>query len=222
MTTSWFARGGSEGSLTPSAEFGVPRVAQGVPEEVEAQHCQTDGQAWKDREPGGLFINARPVLLSIKPHDGVGGWVPSPRKVKEASIRMAFPSQIEAMMSIGAVTLGRIWLAMMCRWRQPRACAASTYGFCFAESTAPRTMREWPGRSTTARASMALVGLGVNTETMAKARIRPGIAMRASMRRWSPRSSHPSQYPDTSPMIMPAKVPIPTASNPTHSEIRLP
>jgi hypothetical protein len=51
--------------------------------------------------------------------------VPSPKKLNVASMRMAFPSQIEAMMRIGAVTLGRIWLAIMHRWRQPRACAAS-------------------------------------------------------------------------------------------------
>jgi hypothetical protein len=57
------------------------------------------------------------------------------------------------------------------------------YGFCFAESTAPRTMRELPGMITTAIASMACVVLGVNTETIAKARIRAGIAMRASMTR---------------------------------------
>jgi hypothetical protein len=46
---------GAGGALAPSAEFGVPRVTQGIPEEIEAQHCQTDGQAWKDREPGCLF-----------------------------------------------------------------------------------------------------------------------------------------------------------------------
>jgi hypothetical protein len=42
-------------------------------------------------------MNARPVLESISPHDGVGGWVPTPRKESDASIRMALPSQIDAM-----------------------------------------------------------------------------------------------------------------------------
>ena len=46
--------------------------------------------------------------------------------------------------------------------------------------------------------------------------------MSASMTRWRIMSSRPSQYPDTSPMMVPAKVPMPTASNPTHSEMRLP
>ena len=71
-------------------------------------------------------MNARPVLLSIRPHDGVGGCVPTPRNDSVASIRMALPSQIEAMMRIGAVTLGRICVVMMRGWRQPIAWAAST------------------------------------------------------------------------------------------------
>ena len=50
------------------------------------------------------------MLLSISPHDGVGGCVPTPRKDSVASMRMALPSQIEAMTRIGAVTLGRMWL----------------------------------------------------------------------------------------------------------------
>ncbi len=28
---------------------------------------------------GACSMNARPVLLSISPQDGVGGWVPTPR-----------------------------------------------------------------------------------------------------------------------------------------------
>src|SRR5207302_6073301 len=104
----------------------------------------------------------RPVLDSIKPHDGVGGWVPTPRNESVASIRIALPSQIEAMTRIGAVTLGRMWVMMIRGWRHPIACAASTYRFCFAESTAPRTMRELPGMITTAIASIALVVFGLS------------------------------------------------------------
>src|SRR2546428_13059487 len=65
---------------------------------------------------GACSMNARPVLLSIKPHDGVGGWGPRPRNESVASIRMALPSQIEAITRIGAVTLGRMWLRMIRRW----------------------------------------------------------------------------------------------------------
>ncbi len=39
-------------------------------------------------------MNARPVLESINPQGGVGRCVPTPRKERDASIRMALPSQI--------------------------------------------------------------------------------------------------------------------------------
>jgi hypothetical protein len=55
----------------------------------------------KTASPGACSMNARPVLLSIKPHDGMGGWVPSPRKLSDASMRIALPSQIDAMIRIG-------------------------------------------------------------------------------------------------------------------------
>ena len=75
---------------------------------------------------GACSMNARPVLLSMSPHDGVGGCVPTPRKLSVASMRIALPSQIEAMTRIGAVTFGRMWLTRMRGWRHPMASAAST------------------------------------------------------------------------------------------------
>src|SRR5262245_55202047 len=102
------------------------------------------------------------------------------------------------------------------------ACAASTNRFCFADSTAPRTTRELPGMMTMAMASIALVVLGRSTDTMARARMSPGIVISASMIRCRMRSRRPSQYPDTSPTTIPTDVPMPTASSPTQSEMRLP
>ena len=75
---------------------------------------------------------------------------------------------------------------------------------------------------TIAIASIAFVVFGVSTDTMASARINPGMAWIASIRRCIRRSSRPSQYPHRRPMTMPAAVPIPTARSPTQSEIRLP
>ena len=56
---------------------------------------------------GACSIKARPVLLSINPQDGFGGCVPRPKKLSEASMKMAFPSQMEAMIKMGAVTFGQ-------------------------------------------------------------------------------------------------------------------
>src|SRR5207247_1554636 len=142
---------------------------------------------------GACSMKARPVLDSIKPHDGVGGCVPTPRKLSDASMRMALPSQMEARMRMGAVTWGRRWMAMIGKSLQPMACAAATKRFCCADSTAPRTTRELPGIMTMAMASMALVVLGVSTDTTARARMSPGMVIIASMNRWSTRSRRPSQ-----------------------------
>jgi hypothetical protein len=137
----------------------------------------------KTASHGACSMNARPVLLSISPHEGVGGCVPTPRKLSVASMRIALPNQMDAMMRIGAVTLGRMWLRMMRGCRQPMAWAASTYRFCLAAITAPRTMRELPGMMTMAIASMALVVFGRSTDTMARASTRPGIAWMAAKSR---------------------------------------
>src|SRR6266705_2929170 len=75
---------------------------------------------------------------------------------------------------------------------------------------------------TMAIASIAFVVLGFNTDTMASARISPGMAWIASISRWTRRSSRPSQYPHRRPMTIPTPVPMPTASTPTQREIRLP
>ena len=54
-------------------------------------------------------------------------------------------------------------------------------------------MRELPGMITIAMASIALVVLGLSTETMASASTRPGMAWMASITRCMTRSSRPSQ-----------------------------
>ena len=123
-------------------------------------------------------------------HDG---WFPLWEAAAECKFPIAFPSQIDAMTRIGAVTFGRMWLRMIRGWRQPKACAASTYRFCLAASTAPRTIREFPGMITIAIASIALVVLGLSTETIASASTSPGMAWIASMTRWANRSRRPSQ-----------------------------
>ncbi len=80
--------------------------------------------------------------LSMVPHEGAGGWTPRPRKDRAASIMIAVERLKVAWTVMGAVTLGKICLTMMCRSPDPRARAACTYSRCFTESTLPRTTRE--------------------------------------------------------------------------------
>src|SRR5439155_18660329 len=116
------------------------------PKRLKPKTARRIARPGKIASHGACSRKARPVLERIKPHDGVGGWVPTPRNESVASIRIALPSQIEAMTRIGAVTLGRMWVMMIRGWRHLLAYAASTYRFFFAESSAPRTMGELPGR----------------------------------------------------------------------------
>ncbi len=64
---------------------------------------------------------------SINPHDGVGSAVPSPRKLNEASTRMAFPNWAVSMIKYGAMTLGMICRRITHGCELPTARAASTY-----------------------------------------------------------------------------------------------
>ena len=55
--------------------------------------------------------------LSMSPHDGCGGCVPSPRYASPASARMATGKLVVAWMISGASVLGRMWRTM--RRRSP-------------------------------------------------------------------------------------------------------
>src|SRR5262249_7848052 len=82
----------------------------------------------------------RPAFRS-QPQLGVGGCVPSPRKLSEASAMIDVPTLSVEVTMRGAMQLGR-----MCRHsrrgsRTARALAASTYVRVLTDSTLPRTMR---------------------------------------------------------------------------------
>src|SRR3989442_4915617 len=82
---------------------------------------------------------------SINPHDGVGSAVPSPRKLSEASTRMAFPNWAVSMIRYGAMTLGMMWRRITHGCELPTARAASTYMFSLMLHAMERTMRAMRG-----------------------------------------------------------------------------
>jgi len=53
-------RQGDSGLLVPTAEFGIPHIAQSIAKEIEAQDGQTDGQTGENGEPGGLLHKGTP------------------------------------------------------------------------------------------------------------------------------------------------------------------
>src|SRR5881397_3937690 len=120
---------------------------------------------------------------SINPHDGVGSAVPSPRKLNEASTRMAFPNWAVSMIRYGAMTLGMIWRRITFRCELPRARAPSTYIFSLMLMALERTMRAVRGMMGMAMARITLGTERPRTVTIASARISNGKASITSMRR---------------------------------------
>src|SRR5437016_7958609 len=66
------------------------------------------------------------AILSMDPHDGVGGCVPSPRNDSVASAVIAPAMSSEACTTIGETLLGRMWRQIMRPSPTPIALAAST------------------------------------------------------------------------------------------------
>ncbi len=76
------------------------------------------------------------------PQDAAGGWTPSPRKDRAASIMMAVDRLNVACTITGASALGRMARSMIRPSCAPRAREASTNSFCLTDSAVPRTTRE--------------------------------------------------------------------------------
>jgi len=72
-----------------------------------------------------LNIIDRPMAI-MAPHSGIGGWAPSPRKLKPAASKMAEPNPREAWTIMGAMQLGKTVLKRMRRFLAPTALAAKT------------------------------------------------------------------------------------------------
>ena len=78
---------------------------------------------------------------TIRPQLAEGGWAPTPRKLKDASDRMA-----EGIFRVNSTIrdgrqLGRIWRNIMVHFFTPMERAASTYSFSFRERVWDRTIR---------------------------------------------------------------------------------
>ena len=79
------------------------------------------------------------------PHDGAGGGGPTPRKLRVASSRIAYPRMNVAWTMSSGVALGRICQPMTRARGAPSAFAASTYGISRMRSALPRTTRATRG-----------------------------------------------------------------------------
>ena len=137
-----------------------------------------------------VSITSRPSE-TIEPHAGVGGWMPRPRKLSEASVTMKKPIRSVASTKTDWTILGRISVAIIAGWLRPRARAASTYSRVFSLMISPRVRRKNSTQPLKVRARMRLPKPGPMKAIMAMAKMRKGKAMSRSAKRESRVSNQP-------------------------------
>lgn len=136
------------------------------------------------------WMNPRPSA-SIRPHEGSGGWVPSPMNESAASARMAKARLTDVWTITGAATLGSTWRPMMRASPAPIERAARTYTSSRTLSALARVTRAKIGVYTMPMAIMALVAPRPRMARMAMASRIAGKANSTSMHRMITSSSHP-------------------------------
>ncbi len=78
---------------------------------------------------------------TISPQVGVGGGMPAPRKLSDASAMITTPIfSVTSTMKVFS-TFGRMCVSMMRAEEQPRTLASATKSRCFNDSTSPRITR---------------------------------------------------------------------------------
>src|SRR5215470_15844712 len=125
---SYIFRRGSSASRKPS------------PKRLKASTVRKIAIPGKRQIHGLISRIIRPAFRS-QPQLGVGGCVPSPRKLSEASAMIDVPTLSVDVTMMGAMQLGRMCPHSKRKSRTARALAASIYVRALIESTLPRTMR---------------------------------------------------------------------------------
>jgi len=147
---------------------------------------------------------------SIRPQDGCGSGMPSPRKDNEASVRIAEPSCAVASTMTGATVLGRMWRTATRRSLIPCAFAASTNGISRKASVLARMTRATCGMTGIDMAMIVFSRDGPSEAAITSAITSSGNACMMSIMRWVTRSNQPRRKPDR------------VEPTPTASEMRAP
>ena len=148
--------------------------------------------------PGGIQIHGfscRRVndraAFNISPQLGDGGKMPNPRKLSEASVRIAPATLRVPATRSGENEFGKICLSMIRRSDAPEQRAAVTYSFSRTARIWARSNRVLPVQPSTPIAITMLRRPGPSTETSAMMMIRSGIHMITSVTRMITLSTNP-------------------------------
>ena len=149
---------GARGDLSPRGrsrsylpEARVEPVAEPVAEEVEGEHDEHDAAPGITESHQALAMWLRPSA-TIWPHDGVGGGMPAPRKLSEASTMITKPMcSVSRTMNV-VMTFGTMWTSMILKLEQP-----CTPG----EQTSPAPSRRGPRRAPRARTAQMITVIAI-------------------------------------------------------------
>src|SRR6267142_1252297 len=130
---------------------------------------------------------------SMRPQDGYGSGMPSPRNDSEASVRMVEPSCAVASTISGASVLGSTWRSAIRVSLMPIDFAASTNGCSRSASVLARITRATVGISGIAIARITFGSDGPSAAVITSASTRSGRACRMSVTRWNRRSTQPDR-----------------------------
>jgi hypothetical protein len=126
----------------------------------------------------------------MPPHDGAGGGVPRPRKVRPASTTTAIDAVTTSWMTIGPSTFGSTVRTIVSAVLAPIPRAASTKSRSRMASVATRVSRANSGTAPIPMARTRLSRPGPSTTIMTSARRIPGTASSRSTRRMAIASTH--------------------------------
>ena len=164
------------------------------------------------------------VRASVRrfPHDGVGGWMPSPRNETAVSVSIATATISVASTTMMPTRFGRMWRTMILKSETPVAFAACTYSWSRSERTCPRTSRAILGQIRNAITRVIVVASKGTKLPKTRSTGRKGRSSMKSVKLIKAASVNLLKYPETIPTAVPTTVTKVPTPRPTSSEIRPP
>ena len=140
----------------------------------------TSATPGKNDSHHAVVMCARPSAI-MAPQEGVGGGIPAPRKLREASTMITQPTWSVASTTSGLTMLGKMWRWRMRNDEQPATRARATNSRSFQVRTSPRTSRANLAHITRPRTRIRFRKLGPNTTAKSSAMSMMGSDSMASV-----------------------------------------
>ena len=157
----------------------------------------------------------------MPPKVGVGGGIPSPRKLNVASVMIIWPRVSVIVTNTSPTTCGAIWRTNIRSTEHPILRAASTKSISLSLNTSPLTNFANVTHPVSPSIKAMLTKPGPMAATMVMATTTKGRDSSASTVRIMTASTSPPRNPATRPSAVPMRQAMSTDKPPTMSEIRV-